>query len=87
MIVSLILLINTFQMEEKKCAFKFSSFQVLCVFYFFALVFKVMLWTDIAILPQIWDHIFKTVFSKQFFCFVLKAQIFLQSAYIAREIA
>ena len=51
---------------EKKVCFQVLSF--LC-FYFFALFFdKVTLWTNIAILPQIWAHIFKTVFPKLFFC-------------------
>ena len=38
------------------------------------LFFKVSLLIAIAIWPQIWDHISKTVFPKLFFCFLLKAK-------------
>ena len=41
------------------------------VFLIFALFFKVNLWTKIAILSQIWDHIFKTVFVLFFLYFFL----------------
>ena len=52
----------------------FQVFKFLC-FYFLHFFFKVTLWTNIAILPEIWDHIFKTVFPKLFFvCFLFKAQ-------------
>ena len=51
---------------NKKCDFKFLSF--MC-FNFFALFFKVTLWTYIAFLPQIWDNFFRTVFLKLFFLF------------------
>ena len=57
---------------KKKCDLKFLSF--MC-FYFFALFFKVTLWTNIAILPQIWDHIFKTVFPKLFFFSVQNSKL------------
>ena len=48
----------------KKCAFKF--FRFMC-FYFFAFFFKVTLWTNIAILTQIWDHNVKKVYLKLLF--------------------
>ena len=57
----------------KKLRFQVFKFYVFLVF--FAFFFKVILWTNIAILLQIWDQIFKTVFFSTFlFCFLFKAQ-------------
>ena len=48
-------------------------------FYFFALFFKLISCTNTAILPKIWDHIFKTVFPELFFCFLCKAKKCLET--------
>ena len=66
---------------KKKCIFfqsrfmdKYSHFSKA---HFFV---KVVLWTNEAIFPQIRDHIFKTVFPKQFFfCFLFEAQECLET--------
>ena len=50
---------------KKKYDFKFLSF--MCFYNFLHFFFKVILLTNIEVLPQIWDHILKTVFAKQFF--------------------
>ena len=52
-------------------------FGVFCVFLLFCTFFKVTLWTNIAILPQTWDHISKTVFLT--FFFYIKAQNCLET--------
>ena len=59
---------------KKKCTFfqscfmdKYSHFSKANFF------FKVVLWTNNAIFPQIRDHMFKTVFHQKFFCFLFEA--------------
>ena len=49
---------------------QFSKFYV---FYFFALFFKVTLWTNIAFLPQIWDQIKQQFFLNYFFLFSIQS--------------
>ena len=49
---------------KKKCDLKFLSFMS---FYFFAFFLKVTLWTNIAILPRIRDHIQNSFFLNYFF--------------------
>ena len=41
--------------------------------------FKVILWTNEAIFLQIWNHIFRTVFPKNCFCFLFEAQECLET--------
>ena len=60
---------------KKKCIFfqsrfidKYSHFSKAHFF------FKVVLWTNKAIFLQLWDHIFKTVVPKIYFCFLFEAQ-------------
>ena len=50
-------------------------FQVLKFYVFFTLT----VWTNIAILAQIWDHISKTVFQKIFFF------VFIESSKLSRN--
>ena len=62
---------------EKKVCFQVFKFYVFLLF--FALFFMVSLWTKIAILPQTWDHISRTILLTLFFCILFKAQNCLET--------
>ena len=51
----------------------FQFFKFYVSFTFLHFFFKVILWTNIAILPQIWDLIFKTVYPKLIFLFFVQS--------------
>ena len=48
--------------------------------------FKVILRTILAMCPQVWQHITKTVFTKYFFVFYSKLQNVYEHVYLASQI-